>query len=136
LFGQGGIVGHLWYAGYNTPVANSATHPRFRNSTDLAIAVLPVPSNASLETKADLQNVLTYTVDEALRNAGPGGCAYVNEGDPYQPNWQTAFWGDIYPDLLEIKHKWDPEGLFWTIATPGSEDWEVIEYGTRLCKKL
>jgi hypothetical protein len=133
---QGGMVGHLWYAGYNMPIANSATHPRFRNSTDFIISILPVPTNASLAVKADLQDVLTNTIDEALRKAGPNGCAYVNEADPYQKDWQTNFWGDNYPTLLKTKHKWDPIGLFWTISTPGSEEWEVIEYETRLCKKL
>ena len=136
LANQGGIVGHLWYPGYNMPVAQSATNPRLRNASDFALTVLNVPVNASLETKADLQDVLTNTMDEAFRKAGPGGCAYVNEGDPYQQDWQTHFWGDNYPKLLDIKHKWDPKGLFWTVSTPGSEEWDVIEYGTRLCKKL
>jgi hypothetical protein len=133
---QGGMVGHLWHAGHKTPVSNSATHPRFRDSTDFIISILAVPTNASLAVKADLQDVLTNTVDEALRKAGPDGCAYVNEGDPYQPGWQQNFWGDHYPRLRQIKRKWDPLGVFWTISTPGSEDWEVIEHETRLCKRL
>lgn len=136
LAGQGGIIGHMWNAGHNMPVAKSATHPALRTASDFALTILSVPANASLEVKADLQDVLTNTVDEALRKAGPGGCAYVNEADPYQPDWQKHFWGDNYRNLLGIKHKWDPRGLFWTIATPGSEEWEVIEYGTRLCKKM
>ncbi|KFA79229.1 hypothetical protein S40288_02382 [Stachybotrys chartarum IBT 40288] len=135
LANQGGIVGHLWHAGYNMPVPNSATHPRFRNSTDFSISILNVPVNSSLAQRADLQNLLTHTVDEAMRRAGPNGCAYVNEGDPYQPDWQGNFWGDIYPRLRDIKKKWDPKGLFWTIATPGSEEWEVIEDGTKLCRR-
>ncbi|RYP62196.1 hypothetical protein DL771_009828 [Monosporascus sp. 5C6A] len=133
---QGGIIGHLWDAGHSTPVSNSATHPRFRNSTDFSIAILPVPVGASWEQKEDLQNVLTNIQDEALRKAGPNGCAYVNEGDPFQPDWQDHFWGSEYPELLRTKKKWDPEGVFYTVSTPGTEDWEVIEYGTRLCRKV
>lgn len=136
LANAGFMIGHLFYAGYNMPQANSATHPRFRNSTNFIISTLNLPTNATLAVKADMQDVLTNTMDEALREAGPHGCTYVNEADPYQPNWQERFWGENYPELLDIKHEWDPEGLFWTIATPGSEEWEVIEYGTRLCKKL
>jgi hypothetical protein len=79
LAGQGGIIGHLWHAGLNMPVANSATHPRFRNSTAFHIAILPVPVGASWEQKEDLQDVLTNVQDEALRKAGPNGCAYINE---------------------------------------------------------
>jgi FAD/FMN-containing dehydrogenase len=133
---QGGMIGHLWHAGRNMPVANSATHPRFRDSTNFIISILAVPANATLAQRADLQGVLTDTVDEGLRRAGPDGCAYVNEADPYQRGWQTSFFGDNYPRLLSIKRRWDPTGLFWTIATPGSEQWETIEYETRLCKRV
>ncbi|KAI9168085.1 FAD-linked oxidoreductase ZEB1 [Paramyrothecium foliicola] len=136
LKNQGGLIGHLFHAGQNMPIANSATHPKFRDSSNFVISALGAPANASLAVRADLQGVLTNIVDEALRQAGPDGCAYVNEGDPYQPNWQENFWGDNYPKLRTIKEKWDPNGLFWTISTPGSEKWEVIEYETRLCKRL
>ncbi|GJC81678.1 FAD-linked oxidoreductase ZEB1 [Colletotrichum liriopes] len=136
LQNSGFMVGHLWNAGYGWPEANSATHPAFRNATDFIITILPVPVGASLEKKADLQNVLTNIQDEAMRQAGPEGCTYVNEADPFQPNWQDAFWGPVYPTLLSLRKKWDPKGVFYAVATPGTEDWEEIEFGTRLCKKL
>ncbi|KAI1660631.1 FAD-binding domain-containing protein [Daldinia decipiens] len=132
---QGFIIGHLWDAGLNTPVSNSATNPRFRKSTDFSIIGLPVPDDATWAQKEDLQSVLTNIQDAAMRKAGPNGCAYVNEGDPYQPNWQDNFWGSEYPKLLETRKKWDPHGVFYAVSTPGTEDWEVIEYGTRLCRK-
>ncbi|KXH49751.1 isoamyl alcohol oxidase [Colletotrichum simmondsii] len=133
---SGFMVGHFWNAGHAWPVANSATHPAFRNATNFIISVIPVPIGASLEQKADLQDVLTNIQDEALRQAGPDGCTYVNEADPFQPNWQDAFWGPVYPTLLELRKKWDPNGIFYAVATPGTEAWEEIEYNTRLCKKL
>lgn len=79
LAGQGALIGHLWDAGYGVPVSNSATNPRFRNSTDFSIVALPVPVGATWAQKEDLQDVLTNIQDEAMRNAGPNGCAYVNE---------------------------------------------------------
>ncbi|KAI0835251.1 FAD-binding domain-containing protein [Hypoxylon sp. FL0890] len=133
---QGFIIGHLWDAGLNMPVSNSATNPRFRRSTDFAIVALPVPDGATWAQKQDLQHVLTNIQGAAMKKAGPNGCAYVNEGDPYQPDWQDHFWGPEYPKLLEIRKNWDPHGVFYAISTPGTEDWEVIEYGTRLCRKL
>ncbi|KAI8963155.1 FAD-binding domain-containing protein [Daldinia sp. FL1419] len=135
LKNQGFIIGHLWDAGLNTPISNSATNPRFRKSTDFAIVGLTVPDGATWTQKEDLQNVLTNIQDAAMRKAGPNGCAYVNEGDPYQPNWQDKFWGPEYPKLLEIRKKWDPHGVLYAVSTPGTEEWEVIEYGTRLCRK-
>lgn len=76
---QGFIIGHLWDAGLNMPISNSATNPRFRNSTSFAIAALPIPDGATWAQKEDLQNVLTNIQDAALKEAGPNGCAYVNE---------------------------------------------------------
>ncbi|KAK4183730.1 hypothetical protein QBC35DRAFT_507454 [Podospora australis] len=129
------IVGHLFNPGYGKPVSNSATHPSWRNAANFVITVLPVPIGASKAEKASLQNVLTNTIDQALRDSSTSGATYVNEADPYQPNWQSHFWGSEYPRLKQIRKKWDPLGVFYSIATPGTEDWEVIQ-DTRLCKKL
>lgn len=38
----------------------------------------------------------------------PGGGAYLNEGDPWQPNWQQVFYGDNYARLRQIKKTYDP----------------------------
>jgi len=153
---NGGIVvGHIWDAGHGKGATDSAVNPRFRKSSTKVIAALPVAANATLAQKAQAQNLLTNVIDEGLRKAGPNGCAYINEvrccarvprcgilvaddaqADPLQPNWQRNFWGTNYPKLLEIRKKWDPKGVFYAISTPGTEDWEVIEFGTRLCKKL
>jgi hypothetical protein len=38
--------------------------------------------------------------------------------------------------LVSIKKKYDPEGVFYAVSTPGTEDWVQIEDGTRLCKVL
>ncbi|KAK0385136.1 hypothetical protein NLU13_7614 [Sarocladium strictum] len=136
LMGQGFLVGHFFDAGHTVTKPSSATHPAFRRSVNLIITTLPVTPGASLEERADLENLLTHVIDEPLRQLGKNGCAYVNEADPYQDNWQQHFWGSNYERLFEIKKKWDPNGVFYAIATPGAEEWESIEYGTRLCKPL
>lgn len=58
------------------------------------------------------------------------------QADPYEPNWQEAFWGETYSRLLEIRQKYDPDGVFYAVSTPGTENWEQIETGTRLCLKI
>ncbi|KAK4201358.1 6-hydroxy-D-nicotine oxidase [Triangularia verruculosa] len=138
LVNQGYMVGHLFGAGHNPqPAGISATNPRFRTASDLLLYLIPLPTDATLAQKADMQNVLAHTVDRAMMEAAPNGCAYVNEADPFQENWQDHFWGpSVYPTLKQTKKAWDPEGVFYAISTPGTEQWEVIEYGTRLCKKL
>ncbi|KAH6846974.1 isoamyl alcohol oxidase [Chaetomium sp. MPI-CAGE-AT-0009] len=138
LVNQGYMVGHLFGAGHNPqPAGISATNPRFRDSSDLLLYLLPLPTDATLAQKADIQDLLTNTVDRAMKDAAPNGCAYVNEADPYQPDWQNHFWGPtVYPKLERLKKAWDPNGVFYALATPGTEQWDVIEYGTRLCKRL
>ncbi|KAK4238283.1 hypothetical protein C8A03DRAFT_43975 [Achaetomium macrosporum] len=133
------MIGHMWSAGHGLPQAewnNSAVNPRFRNVVDKLITIVPVAGNAPLADKAAAQSKLTNVVDAALWNAAPNGCAYINEADPYEPNWQNAFWGNNYPALLEIRRKWDPNGVFYAVSTPGTENWEQTETGTRLCFKL
>ena len=62
---------------------------------------------------------------QLLRDVSPGAGSYMNEGDPGEPDWQQAFYGDHYERLLEIKQKYDPWSLFWAPTTVGSEGWEV-----------
>ncbi len=47
-----------------------------------------------------------------LRAATPGGGAYSNEADYFEPDWQTSFWGANYASLLEVKQRYDPDNLF------------------------
>ena len=49
-------------------------------------------------------------------------------------NWQEVFWGENYSKLKTIKKHWDPNGVFYSPATPGAEDWVVVDYAHRLCK--
>lgn len=51
-------------------------------------------------------------------------------------NWQDAFWGPVvYPKLVAAKKKWDSGGVFFSWSTPGSEEWSVVDYANRLCKR-
>lgn len=76
---KGYLIGHLWNAGHGMPVPNSATNPRFRDSCDLMLYNLPVAVNATLAEKADVQDLLSNTLDRAMMEAGPHGASYINE---------------------------------------------------------
>jgi FAD/FMN-containing dehydrogenase len=59
---------------------------------------------------------------QLLREATPGGGAYVNEADYFEPDWRRSFWGEQYPRLLAIKRKYDPTGLFTCHHCVGSDE--------------
>src|SRR5579884_736245 len=59
----------------------------------------------------------------ALRRVAPGSGSYFAESNYFAPDWQRAYWGDNYPRLLDIKRKYDPDGLFFAYHGVGSEGW-------------
>ncbi|KAF1994964.1 FAD binding domain-containing protein [Amniculicola lignicola CBS 123094] len=133
---QGSIIGHIVGPGTGAPVVDNAIHPRWRDGSSFSITVVILPVNTTIAEEEAAQDLLTNRVDAPLRAASPFGAAYVNEGNLEEPNWQQTFWGTNYPRLYMLKKKWDPKGIFYARTTPGTEDWEVIDYNTRLCRKL
>ncbi|KAI5809130.1 FAD binding domain-containing protein [Peziza echinospora] len=134
--GFGAIGGHIVGPGVALPTVDNAVHPAWRNASVAMLTILSVAENANEQQKQAARDRLTNNVDKPLRDASPYGAAYVNEGNLDEPNWQEAYWGSNYPRLLELRKKWDGEGVFYAKTTPGTEDWEVIENGTKLCKKV
>ena len=55
----------------------------------------------------------------------PDGGGYVAETSFFQRDWQRADWGANYPNLLAVKQKYDPDGLFFAWHGVGSETWTV-----------
>jgi hypothetical protein len=58
---------------------------------------------------------------DVLRTLTPGGGAYVNEADYFEPGWQESLWSVNYPRLREIKQKYDPANIFRVHHGVGSE---------------
>lgn len=75
------------------------------------------------QARAEEEDIQKYM--KLWREAMPESGAYMNEGDPREPNWQQSFYGDNYERLLEIKRVRDPWSVFWARTTVGSEMWEV-----------
>ncbi|KAJ3042004.1 hypothetical protein HDV00_008295 [Rhizophlyctis rosea] len=132
----GFLIGHIVGPGVGVPKADNAVNEKWREASSFTITNVLVPNGAGWAEKAVAQKYLTDIVDGGLRKASPYGAAYVNEGNLEEPNWQNAYWGDKYSRLYAIRKKWDPTGVFYTRTTPGTEGWEVIDYGSRLCKRV
>jgi FAD/FMN-containing dehydrogenase len=58
-----------------------------------------------------------------LAKVVPDGGTYVAESSFFQHDWQRSYWGKNYSRLLEVKQKYDPDGLFFARHGVGSEGW-------------
>jgi FAD/FMN-containing dehydrogenase len=47
-----------------------------------------------------------------LQSLAERPASYLSETDYFQDDWQTAFWGDHYARLTQVKDRYDPGGLF------------------------
>lgn len=73
--------------------------------------------------KNEITTSLRTEATQVLRDLAPDTGAYANEADPTEPEWQKTFYGSNYPDLLALKRRWDPLGVFWYKNGVGSELW-------------
>ena len=69
-------------------------------------------------------------VTKARKSASEEACS-VAESGYFESSWQSAYWGRNYQRLLEIKNRYDPEGLFFVHHGVGSESWSADGF-TRL----
>ena len=68
-------------------------------------------NQANSTEKARLRKQLVEVSLELEAIVGRDGGTYINEANPYEPDWKNAFWGPNYEKLLEIKQRIDPENL-------------------------
>jgi Berberine and berberine like len=66
-----------------------------------------------------------------LRRQVPQSGSYVSESNFFEKQWQRAFWSVNYARLLEVKTKYDPEGLFYAYHGVGSEAWSLDGFTRR-----
>jgi hypothetical protein len=115
------------------PAASNSVNPAWRQ----AIASVVIGTFYDYTNReANVQNqrlMTTQLVPQISRLIPGGGAAYLNEGDPWEPEWQRVFYGENYDPLLKIKKKYDPESLFYARTAVGSEAWVEGNDG-RLCK--
>lgn len=68
-----------------------------------------------------------------LSSIAPGAGAYMSEANPNQPDWQEAFYGSNYDQLLKVKQQYDPNELFSAWTAVGSDRWYENANGA-LCR--
>ncbi|KAK7908426.1 FAD-binding domain-containing protein [Apiospora marii] len=106
------------------PASDNAVNPAWRENLMHAMLMDLQPPNLTPH-QARARDAQMQRHMALLRAASPGAGAYLNEGDPGEPDWQQAFFGPHYARLLQVKEAWDPWQLFWAPTTVGSEGWAV-----------
>ncbi|KAG9076360.1 hypothetical protein FS749_011882 [Ceratobasidium sp. UAMH 11750] len=109
---SGGRAGFYMTTPYSYPAEPNATSvtPAWRGAVWHVIHSIVWDWDASADmAKKGYESV--HNVMEPLRALTPGGGAYMNEADLYEPDASSSFWGSNYPRLLAVKQKYDPTGL-------------------------
>jgi FAD binding domain/Berberine and berberine like len=109
---------------------NTAMNPAVLDAFALALVVGADPHTSpgvpghepDLTTGRKVAAAVTAAAD-GLRAIVPAAGAYVSEGNFFDKNWQTSFWGSNYPRLAAAKKAYDPAGLFFVHHGVGSQEW-------------
>ncbi|WPH01104.1 Hypothetical protein R9X50_00393900 [Acrodontium crateriforme] len=128
------MIGHLIAGpGVHSPPGGIAggsnvVLPAWREAcSHLGTYILPAAWPALDKTaKENITKDLPDVRMQGLRDLTPNGGAYMNEVDPTEAQWQYTLFGRNYARLLEIKKKWDPNGVFWCYHCVGSELWTFV----------
>ncbi|TFK90401.1 FAD-binding domain-containing protein [Polyporus arcularius HHB13444] len=103
------IAGTPWL--YNETAGATAVTPTWRDAIwHLGIVPQVFQYNDTLAERGARYKALSEHIQK-FRDLTPGSGAYFNEGDVYEPDHETSYWGNNYPKLLAVKRKYDPNGL-------------------------
>ncbi|GFF31211.1 FAD binding domain protein [Aspergillus udagawae] len=111
---------------------DNALNPAWRDSIVHLIVSQSWNESLPSDLREQVMFNMTYGKGHALRQLAPNTGCYVNEANPYEPDWQSSLFGAHYPRLHAIKRSYDPEGLLWCRHCVGSEAWTETKDG-RLC---
>ncbi|KAH8697409.1 FAD binding domain protein [Talaromyces proteolyticus] len=90
---------------------NTAVHEIWKQAHGVFSISTDWNDNATAEEKHRKREVMVHLSNRLTDIVGEDGGTYVNEANPYEPNWQQVFWGDKYQRLLSIKKRVDPTNL-------------------------
>ncbi|KAJ6012574.1 hypothetical protein N7522_002929 [Penicillium canescens] len=113
------------------PVDN-ALNPAWRDAAVHLISSVSwddtLPEGEAEKAIASVTNGTGYALRQLAHDSG----VYYNEANPWEPDWQWAFWGPNYARALSVKQKYDPDSLLWCHHCVGSESFEQQKNGS-LC---
>lgn len=108
---------------------DNSVNPAWRSAYALGMTSLTFKDERVSEGIRDFLN----TAWQPMRDLTPESGSYIDEGMPYEKDWQHTFWGSNYQRLLDIKRRLDPEDVLWCSPCVGNERWRQGRDG-RLCR--
>jgi hypothetical protein len=78
--------GHILNPGHANLAIDNAVHPAWRNAAASNLYITQVPATNTLAGRADLEDQVTNTLGQQLRDASPNSAAYVNEVGNFAPS--------------------------------------------------
>lgn len=96
----------------NDTRADTAVHPAWAQSLGILSFGANWKDDAPLAEKKQKKGMVVEQSRQLGEIFGPSGGTYINEANPFEPEWQQVFWGTNYARLLKIKREIDPTNLF------------------------
>ncbi|EXJ69227.1 oxidoreductase [Cladophialophora psammophila CBS 110553] len=100
---------------------NTSVHPSWRDGRAIMSFGTNWEDEAPETEKHQKRLQLVEMSKRWTKIAGPDAGTYVNEANPFEPNWQRVFWGSNYDRLLKVKEARDPTNLFVCNRCVGSD---------------
>ena len=92
--------------------SKTSVHPIWASGRTVMSYGVDWPNNATNAEKKRLKQELVEVSLELGKIVGPDGGTYVNEANPYEPDWKNVFWGEKnYKRLERTKRRIDPRNL-------------------------
>ena len=113
---------------------NNSVLPAWRDTALHYIAGLPWNDSAPWASNVAKRSFITQRWTAALKELAPTTGAYMNEADANDPDWKQSWFGDNYDRLLQVKKRYDPDGLFYAPGTVGSDAWNASDDNGLLCR--
>ncbi|KAL4757796.1 uncharacterized protein BDW70DRAFT_170995 [Aspergillus foveolatus] len=115
LVGGGKVLEEPEYSGVN---------PAWRKTFLVHIVARGWPAKLGPVVAKKVKTDITYSKYYAMRQLTPRMGGYLNEADRNNPWWEEDLYGTTnYNQLLQIKSKYDPEGVFYCPQCVGSSSW-------------
>lgn len=109
------------------PQSYTSVHPAWRKTYMIAEQVEAAPPSSGIEGLREVWGRATNKKLKAMKAITPGMGTYLNEADPYDPDWKETWYGDQWDSLKTTKDKYDPENVFWCWRCVGSEGWDEVK---------